>query len=166
MFTDHWANWSLCKTACVLAIGILDEVSAQYDQAVADAKFGAGNGSVAHAVPSLYADADGYDLGQRQERGRGSGRHRAGHGAAGRDLRVARNQGGNLYRYDSKRFLKAARYVAAYPLGNDVPFPTSTLRAAGRPVRGTLRPPSSPPHAGRPVRCGRCSTTKTADGCP
>ncbi|MEV5898450.1 alginate lyase family protein [Streptomyces sp. NPDC052127] len=124
--TNYWANWDLCNTASILAIGILNEDSVKYDQAVAYAKSGAGNGSVAHAVPYLYTDADGYDLGQWQESGRDQGHTVMGMGQMGAICEMAWNQGDDLYSYDSKRFLKAAQYVAKYNLGNDVPFTTYT----------------------------------------
>lgn len=59
--TNYWANWDLCTMASVLAIGILNEDGAKYDQAVYF-KSGAGNGSIEHAVPYLYTDSDGYAL--------------------------------------------------------------------------------------------------------
>ncbi|MER6955192.1 alginate lyase family protein [Streptomyces sp. NPDC000618] len=124
--TNYWANWDLCNTASILAIGILNEDSAKYDQAVSYAKSGAGNGSIAHAVPYLYTDADGYDLGQWQESGRDQGHTVLGMGQMGAICEMAWNQGDDLYSYDSKRFLKAAQYVAKYNLGNDVPFTTYT----------------------------------------
>ncbi|MFE6822676.1 alginate lyase family protein [Streptomyces sp. NPDC057690] len=124
--TNYWANWDLCNTASILAIGILNEDSVKYDQAVAYARSGAGNGSVAHAVPYLYTDADGYDLGQWQESGRDQGHTVMGMGQMGAICEMAWNQGDDLYSYDSKRFLKAAQYVAKYNLGNDVPFTTYT----------------------------------------
>ncbi|MEU3614895.1 alginate lyase family protein [Streptomyces sp. NPDC006872] len=124
--TNYWANWDLCNTASILAIGILNEDSATYDQAVSYAKSGAGNGSIAHAVPYLYTDADGYDLGQWQESGRDQGHTVMGMGQMGAICEMAWNQGDDLYSYDSKRFLKAAQYVAKYNLGNDVPFTTYT----------------------------------------
>ncbi|MFI1030895.1 alginate lyase family protein [Streptomyces sp. NPDC020951] len=124
--TNYWANWDLCNTASILAIGILNEDSAKYDQAVSYAKSGAGNGSIAHAVPYLYTDAGGYDLGQWQESGRDQGHTVMGMGQMGAICEMAWNQGDDLYSYDSKRFLKAAQYVAKYNLGNDVPFTTYT----------------------------------------
>ncbi|MGW0870524.1 alginate lyase family protein [Streptomyces sp. NPDC002740] len=124
--TNYWANWDLCNTASVLAIGILNDDSAKYDQAVDYARSGAGNGSLAHAVPYLYTDADGYDLGQWQESGRDQGHTVMGMGQLGAICEMAWNQGDDLYSYDSKRFLKAAQYVAGYNLGNEVPFTTYT----------------------------------------
>ncbi|NNN34165.1 cell wall anchor protein [Streptomyces sp. S3(2020)] len=124
--TNYWANWDLCNMASVLAIGILNEDSAKYDQAVTYFKSGAGNGSLAHAVPYLYTDSDGYALGQWQESGRDQGHTVMGMGQMGAICEMAWNQGDDLYSYDSRRFMKAAQYVAKYNLGNDVPFTTYT----------------------------------------
>lgn len=124
--TNYWANWDLCNMASVLAIGILNEDGAKYDQAVTYFKSGAGNGSIAHAVPYLYTDSDGYALGQWQESGRDQGHTVMGMGQMGAICEMAWNQGDDLYSYDSRRFMKAAQYVAKYNLGNDVPFTTYT----------------------------------------
>ncbi|MFI6461270.1 alginate lyase family protein [Streptomyces sp. NPDC050528] len=124
--TNYWANWDLCNMASVLAIGILNEDSAKYDQAVTYFKSGAGNGSIAHAVPYLYTDADGYALGQWQESGRDQGHTVMGMGQMGAICEMAWNQGDDLYSYDSRRFMKAAQYVAKYNSGSDVPFTTYT----------------------------------------
>ena len=124
--TNYWANWDLCNMASILAIGILNEDSAKYDQAVTYFKSGAGNGSIAHAVPYLYTDADGYALGQWQESGRDQGHTVMGMGQMGAICEMAWNQGDDLYSYDSRRFMKAAQYVAKYNSGGDVPFTTYT----------------------------------------
>ncbi|MFE2071016.1 alginate lyase family protein [Streptomyces sp. NPDC059467] len=124
--TNYWANWDLCNMASVLAIGILNEDKAKYDQAVTYFKSGAGNGSIEHAVPYLYTDSDGYALGQWQESGRDQGHTVMGMGQMGAICEMAWNQGDDLYSYDSRRFMKAAQYVAKYNLGQDVPFTTYT----------------------------------------
>ncbi|MER7179654.1 alginate lyase family protein [Streptomyces hyaluromycini] len=124
--TNYWANWDLCNMASVLAIGILNEDKAKYDQAVTYFKSGAGNGSIAHAVPYLYTDSDGYALGQWQESGRDQGHTVMGMGQMGAVCEMAWNQGDDLYSYDDKRFMKAAQYVAKYNIGDDVPFTTYT----------------------------------------
>ncbi|WP_405846770.1 alginate lyase family protein [Streptomyces sp. NBC_01518] len=124
--TNYWANWDLCNMASVLAIGILNDDSAKYDQAVTYFKSGAGNGSIAHAVPYLYTDADGYALGQWQESGRDQGHTVMGMGQMGAVCEMAWNQGDDLYSYDSRRFMKAAQYVAKYNSGGDVHFTTYT----------------------------------------
>ncbi|MFI7293884.1 alginate lyase family protein [Streptomyces sp. NPDC050121] len=127
--TNYWANWDLCNMASVMAIGILTDNAAKYDQAVNYLKTGAGNGSIAHAVPYLYTDSDGYALGQWQESGRDQGHTVMGMGQLGALCEMAWNQGDDLYSYDSRRFMKAAQYVAKYNLGNDVPYTTYTWGA-------------------------------------
>ncbi|AEM84369.1 alginate lyase family protein [Streptomyces violaceusniger] len=124
--TNYWANWDLCNMASILAIGILNEDSAKYEQAVTYFTSGGGNGSIAHAVPYLYTDSDGYGLGQWQESGRDQGHTLMGMGQMGAFCEMAWNQGEDLYSYDNRRFMKAAQYVAKYNLGNDVPFTTYT----------------------------------------
>ncbi|MDX3531851.1 alginate lyase family protein [Streptomyces sp. ID05-39B] len=124
--TNYWANWDLCAIASVMAIGILTEDAAKYDQAVRYLKSGAGNGSMAHAVPHLHTDADGYALGQYQESGRDQGHTVMGMGQLGAICEMAWNQGDDLYSYDGRRFMKAAQYVAKYNRGSDVPFTTYT----------------------------------------
>ncbi|WP_433173751.1 alginate lyase family protein [Actinoallomurus sp. CA-150999] len=124
--TNYWANWDLCNVASVLAIGILTDNAAKFDQAVDYFKNGAGNGSIAHAVPFLYSNVDGYDLGQWQESGRDQGHTMMGMGQMGAICEMAWNQGTDLYSYDGRRFMKAAQYVAKYNTGNSVPFTTYT----------------------------------------
>ncbi|MFF4500887.1 alginate lyase family protein [Streptomyces sp. NPDC001401] len=124
--TNYWANWDLCNMASIMAIGILTDNAAKYDQAVSYFKSGAGNGSIAHAVPYLYTDSDGYALGQWQESGRDQGHTIMGMGQMGALCEMAWNQGDDLYSYDSRRFMKAAQYVAKYNTGQDVPYTTYT----------------------------------------
>src|SRR4029078_7354656 len=80
--------------------------------------------SIQHAVPYLYADVDGYDLGQWQESGRHPGHTVMGMGQPGALCEMAWNQGDDLYTADGRRLMKAAQYVAKYNLGSDVPFTT------------------------------------------
>ncbi|WP_435281842.1 alginate lyase family protein [Streptomyces koelreuteriae] len=122
--TNYWANWDLCNMASVLAIGILNNDGAKYDQAVNYFKNGAGNGSIKNAVPFLYSNVEGYDLGQWQESGRDQGHTVMGMGQMGAICEMAWNQGEDLYSYDGRRFMKAAQYVAKYNLNMDVPFTT------------------------------------------
>ncbi|MDQ0688635.1 hypothetical protein QF032_007671 [Streptomyces achromogenes] len=124
--TNYWANWDLCNMASVMAIGILTDSAAKYDQAVTYFTSGAGNGSLAHAVPYLFTDSDGYALGQWQESGRDQGHTVMGMGQMGAICEMAWNQGDDLYSYDSRRFMKAAQYVAKYNLGQEVPYTTYT----------------------------------------
>jgi hypothetical protein len=119
--TNYWANWDLCNMNSVLAIAILCDDGAKYDQAVNYFKTGAGNGSINHAVPFLY---DSQGLAQWQESGRDQGHTMMGMGQMGAFCEMAWNQGDDLYGYGSNRFMKAAEYVAKYNLGSSVPFTT------------------------------------------
>jgi Alginate lyase len=121
--TNYWANWDLCTMNSILAIGILCDDAAKYDQAVNYFKNGAGNGSIKHAVPFVY---DSQGLAQWQESGRDQGHTMMGMGQMGAFCEMAWSQGDDLYGYDSNRFMKAAQYVAKYNLGQDVPFTTYT----------------------------------------
>ena len=122
--SNYWANWDLCNMASVLAIGILCEDQAKINQAVDYFKNGAGNGSITHAVPYLYAGG----LGQWQESGRDQGHSTLGIGLMGAICEMAWNQGVDLYGYDNNRFLAGCEYVAKYNLGYDMPFTTYTWR--------------------------------------
>ncbi|MGW1342466.1 alginate lyase family protein [Kribbella sp. NPDC002412] len=117
--TNYWANWDLCTMNSILAIAILCDDGAKYDQAVDYFKNGAGNGAIRNAIPFVY-DSEG--LAQWQEAGRDQGHTVMGIGQMGAFCEMAWNQGEDLYGYDNNRFLKAAQYVAKYNLGQDVPF--------------------------------------------
>ncbi|MEV7085700.1 alginate lyase family protein [Streptomyces sp. NPDC093085] len=119
--TNYWANWDLCTMNSILAIGILNDDAAKYDQAVDYFKNGAGNGSIRNAVPFVY-ESEG--LAQWQESGRDQGHTMMGMGQMGAFCEMAWNQGDDLYGYDNNRFMKAAQYVAKYNLGQSVPFTT------------------------------------------
>jgi hypothetical protein len=107
----------------ILAIGILCDDGAKYDQAVDYFKNGAGNGSLTHAIPFVY-ESEG--LAQYQESGRDQGHTIMGMGQLGAFCETAWSQGDDLYGYDNNRFMKAAQYVAKYNLGRDVPYTTYT----------------------------------------
>jgi hypothetical protein len=124
--TNYWANWDLCNMASIMAIGILCDDGAKFDQAVNYFYNGGGNGSIRRAVPFLYPNVGGYDLGQWQESGRDQGHTVMGMGQMGALCEMAWNQGVDLYSYDGRRFFKAAQYVAKYNLGQSVPYTTYT----------------------------------------
>ncbi|MFM9557234.1 MULTISPECIES: alginate lyase family protein [Streptomyces] len=121
--TNYWSNWDLCTMNSILAIGILCDDGAKYDQAVNYFKNGAGNGAIRKAVPFLY---DSQGLAQWQESGRDQGHTMMGMGQMGAFCEMAWSQGEDLYGYDNNRFMKAAQYVAKYNLGEDVPFTAYT----------------------------------------
>jgi Alginate lyase/Ricin-type beta-trefoil lectin domain-like len=118
--TNYWANWDLCNMASILAIGILCDDRAKFDEAINYFKNGAGNGSINHAVPFLHSGG----LGQWQESGRDQGHSTLGIGLMGAFCEMAWNQGQDMYGWSNSRFRAGAEYVARYNLGNSVPFTT------------------------------------------
>jgi hypothetical protein len=104
----------------MLAIGVLTDDRAIYDEAVSYFKTGAGNGAIDKAVFYVHPG----NLGQWQESGRDQGHNTLGIGLAGALCEMAWKQGDDLYGYGSDRFLAGAEYVALYNLGNDVPYVT------------------------------------------
>ena len=118
--THYWANWDLCNMASVMAIGILCDDAAKFNEAVTYFKSGAGNGAIEHAVYQLYAG----NLGQWQESGRDQGHNTLGIALMGPICEMAWNQGVDLYGYDNNRFLAACEYIAKYNLGDSVPYTT------------------------------------------
>lgn len=107
-WTHYWANWDLCAIACILAIGVLCDDGAKFDEAVNYFKNGGGNGRIYKAV---YYVHPGY-LGQWQEAGRDQGHATLGIALGGAICEMAWNQGVDLYGYDNNRFLAGAEYVA------------------------------------------------------
>jgi hypothetical protein len=116
--THYWANWDLANMASMLAIGVLADDRAIYDEAVSYYKNGDGNGAIGKAVVMVYPG----NLGQWQESGRDQGHSSLGIGLLGAFCEMAWKQGDDLYGYDGNRFLAGAEYVAKYNLGGDVPY--------------------------------------------
>jgi hypothetical protein len=106
--THYWANWDLCNIASIMAIGVLCDDHALFDQAVNYFLYGPGNGAIRQAVYYLHP---GY-LGQWQETGRDQGHTTLGIALGGAICEMAWNQGVDLYGYDNNRFLAGAEYVA------------------------------------------------------
>lgn len=123
LITNYWASWDLGNIAAILAIGILTDDQTTIDEAITYYKTGAGNGSVTHAIPYVYADQG---LAQWQESGRDQGHTMLGIGLMATICEMAWNQGIDLYGYDDNRFLKAAEYTAKYNTGGTVPFTAYT----------------------------------------
>jgi hypothetical protein len=116
--SHYWANWDLVNMASMLAIGILADDRAIYDEAVAYFKTGAGNGSIRNVVWYLHPGG----LGQWQEAGRDQGHSLLGPAIMGAFCEMAWSQGEDLYGYDDNRLLKGFEYVAKYNLGDSVPY--------------------------------------------
>jgi hypothetical protein len=140
--SHYWANWDLVNMASALAIGILSDDRAIYDEAVAYFKTGAGNGSIRNAVWYLHPGG----LGQWQESGRDQGHSLLGPAILGAICEMAWSQGDDLYGYDDNRALKGFEYVAKYNLGDSVPYAAYDncdhvdQRAIAADGRGGLRP--------------------------
>lgn len=118
--SHYWANWDLVNMASMLAIGILADDRAIYDEAVAYFKTGAGNGSIDKVVWYLHPGG----LGQWQEAGRDQGHCLLGPAILGAVCEMAWSQGDDLYGFDDDRALKGFEYVAKYNLGDSVPYAT------------------------------------------
>ena len=106
--THYWANWDLCNMASIMAIGVLTDDHAMFDEAVNYYLNGLGNGAIAQAVYYLHPG----HLGQWQESGRDQGHNTLGIGLCGAICEMAWNQNIDLYGYDNNRFLAGAEYVA------------------------------------------------------
>jgi LPXTG-motif cell wall-anchored protein len=121
----YWANWDLCSMASLMAIGILCDDRAKFNETVDYFHNGAGNGSLANAIPYVYDDLG---LAQWQESGRDQAHSMMGIGLMGTICEMAWNQGVDLYAADDSKFRKACEYVARYNLGHDVPYTTYTWK--------------------------------------
>jgi hypothetical protein len=116
---DHyWANWDLANTASLMAIGVFADRRDLYVQARDYYLHGTGNGAILHAAWQTYYGG----LAQWQESGRDQGHTLLGIGLAGTICEIAWHQGDDLFSAYDNRLLAAARYVARYNLGRDVPY--------------------------------------------
>ncbi|MFD8386215.1 alginate lyase family protein [Streptomyces sp. NPDC059679] len=118
----YWANWDLCSMASIMAIGILCDDRAKFNETVDYFYHGAGNGALDKAIPYVYDN----DLAQWQESGRDQGHSLLGIGLMGTICEMAWNQGVDLYGAEDSKFRKACEYVARYNLGYEVPYTTYT----------------------------------------
>ncbi|HEU0185818.1 MAG TPA: LamG-like jellyroll fold domain-containing protein [Blastocatellia bacterium] len=118
--THYWANWDACNLAALIAIGVLCDNQAIYDEGVEYFKNGAGAGSVMNAVYFIHPG----NLGQWQESGRDQEHAQLGVGLLAAACEVAWNQGLDLYGYADNRLLAGAEYVARTNLLEPVPFTT------------------------------------------
>lgn len=118
----YWANWDLCSMASAMAIGILCDDRAKFNETVDYFYHGAGNGALDKAIPHVY----GNGLAQWQESGRDQGHSLLGIGLMGTICEMAWNQGVDLYGAEDSKFRKACEYVARYNLGHEVPYTTYT----------------------------------------
>lgn len=115
-----WANWDANNIMALIAIGVLCDDTAIFNEGVEYFKNGGGMGSIKNAVPFVHSGG----LGQWQETGRDQSHGFLGVGFLATACQIAWNQGIDLFGYDNNRLLAGAEYVAKYNLGEDVPFST------------------------------------------
>lgn len=139
---DHyWANWDLANVASLMAIGVFTNRRDLYEHGRDYYLHGPGNGAIQHAAWKTYPGG----LAQWQESGRDQGHSLLGIGLAGTICEIAWQQGDDLFGAYDNRLLAAARYVARYNLGGDVPYTPYTNSDVAQPVisnngRGEVRP--------------------------
>ncbi len=118
--SHYWANWDLCNMCSVMAIGILCDDWAKFNEAVTYFKSGIGAGNINTAVYYMHSSI----LGQGQEEGRDQGHSGLDYSLLGAFCEMAWNQGLDLYGYGSNRMMAGANYFCQYNLGNSVPYVT------------------------------------------
>ena len=143
-FDHYWANWDLANMSTVLAVGILTDDRAKFDEAVNYFKHGVGTGQIDRLVNHLYPGDP--VLGQCQESGRDQGHATLAVALAGSFAKIAYDQGEDLFGYQQSQLLALAEYTAKYNLGEDVPWTNYTncennaMTAVSASGRGTERP--------------------------
>lgn len=103
-----YANWELCSIASIMAIGVLCDDKAKFDEAISYFTSGLGNGALAQAVYYMHP---GY-LGQMQESGRDQGHNTLCVSTITTICEMAWNQGVDLYGLSNNAVLAGAEYVA------------------------------------------------------
>lgn len=119
--SHYWANWDLCNLASIMAIGVLCDDRAKYNEALNYWKSGPGNGAISNAVPFTYNNGT---LGQGQEEGRDQGHAGLNVSLQGVICQIAFNQGDDLFGMLNNRILAMCEYFADYNLSNSVPYTT------------------------------------------
>jgi hypothetical protein len=115
---NYWANWDLANIASAVAIGVFADRRDIFDEGIDYFYDGVGQGSIGNAIHYLHPDGSG----QWQESGRDQGHSTLGPMLMGVVAEIAWNQGIDLFGHSGNRFLAGTEYVAAYNLGNDVPY--------------------------------------------
>jgi len=116
--TNYWANWDICNLGALIAMGVLCDDTAKYNEGVNYFKTGAGAGSIMNAVYTLQPG----NIGQWQESGRDQEHAQLGVGMLGYVCQTAWNQGLDLFGYSGNRLLAGAEYVAQTNLWRPVPY--------------------------------------------
>ena len=143
-FDHYWANWDVANMTTILAIGVLTDDRAKFDEAVDYFKHGSGTGQIDRLVNHVYPGDPA--LGQGQESGRDQGHMTLVVSLIGAFCKIAFDQGEDLFAYQDNKVLALAEYTAKYNLGQDVPWTTykncegQEMTAISATGRGTERP--------------------------
>jgi hypothetical protein len=143
-FDHYWANWDVANMTTILAIGVLTDDRAKFDEALDYFKNGSGTGQIDRLVNHLYPGDP--VLGQGQESGRDQGHMTLVVSLIGAFAKIALDQGEDLFAYQDNKILALAEYTAKYNLGQDVPWTTykncegQEMTAISAIGRGTERP--------------------------
>jgi hypothetical protein len=143
-FDHYWANWDVANMTTILAIGVLTDDRAKFDEAVEYFKHGSGTGQIDRLVNHVYPGDPA--LGQGQESGRDQGHMTLVVSLIGAFAKIALDQGEDLFAYEDNKILALAEYTAKYNLGQDVPWTTykncegQEMTVISENARGTERP--------------------------
>lgn len=116
--TRYWANWNIANIGACIAVGVLCDNRAIFDQGVSYFKSDLGTGSILNAVYFMHPGG----LGQWQETGRDQPHAELGVGMMAQLCEVAWKQGVDLYGTCDNRLLSGAEYVAQWDLWKPVPY--------------------------------------------
>jgi fibronectin type 3 domain-containing protein len=116
--THYWANWTLANMCSMIAIGVLCDDQAIFDEALNHFYNAVHTGAIHNMAPYVHPDG----LGQWQESGRDQGHAQIGPQLIGVFCEIAWNQSHDLYGYLNNRVLSGVEYISKYNTGHDVPF--------------------------------------------
>lgn len=109
----YWANWGLANIASLIAIGIVTDDRAIYNEGIEHFQIGKTNGCIMKAIYKVFDGDDKY-LAQWQETNRDWGHTHMCQGLVGIICQMTWNQGDDFFSYDDDRFLKGCEYTAKY----------------------------------------------------
>jgi len=113
-----WANWDIANTGAMIAMGVLLDDTAVFNEGINYFKNGSGPGNIDNAVYYMHPNG----LGQWQESGRDQEHAQLGVGMMAYYCQVAWNQGIDLFGYENNKLLAGAEYVAHTTLSLPVPY--------------------------------------------
>lgn len=116
--SHYFANWDACNVGALVAMGVLLDDTAKFNEGVNYYKSGAGNGNIMNAVTYIHPNG----MGQWQESGRDQAHAMLGLGFLAYACQVAYNQGVDIFSYSNNRLMAGAEYNAAYNLWKWVPY--------------------------------------------